>query len=52
MVMQKLESKKRVDEELDLVFLDVHGEVLSFDEVLKRLKNARDQKGNRKFAAG
>lgn len=43
---------RKYDEE-DLVFLDVHGEVLSFDEVLDRVLNAVDDENRkRRFSAG
>ena len=46
------DMKKKREDELENVFLSVDGEVLSFDEVLRRIREARDGGKKRRFSTG
>ena len=46
-------KKKDEDEDsLEELFFDVHGEVYTLDEVLERIKSAKDGAKNRRFSTG
>ena len=51
--MAYVKKKNDGDEDsLEELFFDVHGEVYTLDEVLERIKSAKDGARRRRFATG